>query len=548
MNATFTGVHAHDAQLPDWSRAARLREADEMRALHQALTEAHPVSHVSAAAYAAALNADVDLLDAELARANLEVRLAEIESGFFHDRNPALWTGEAIFGAASLMIRPFANRNDRLPPLIARLAAIDDFLQVMRTTLQSTLPAPWIERARKECRAAMVLFGEGLELWLNEEECDRERVAMVRVAATRARNAFAACERWLAQVPHAAEASLACGAAMYDLLLRRGHFSTHAATDILAQATRELIEAQATLAQMLARRGWTLADAQQAMAEDHPTATQYEETFHRRWTECRKLALQHDVVTWPEWPIRYVAIPAWARASAPSLYWLFYRSPAPFDAYTTYEYVVTPVDDTLDVSEQERRLRAWNHSTITLNHVVHHGAIGHHVQNWHAYHRGRSRLGQIAAVDCANRIGMFFGGTMAEGWACYATELMEELGLLTDLERVSEQHTRVRLLARAIADVQLHVGARSLSETVQFYVTEVGMPLETATAEAQKNSMFPCTAVMYWLGTSGIRALRARVQEREGTTFALRAFHDQVLSRGAIPVALVAAMMEASVT
>ncbi len=548
VNATFTGVHAHDAQLPDWSRAARLREADEMSALHRALTEGHPVSHMPPAAYAAALNADVDLLDAELARANLEVRLVEFESGFFHDRNPALWTGEAIFGAASLMIRAFASRNDRLPSLAARLAAIDDFLQVMRTTLQSTIPAPWIERAAKECRAALLLFGEGLELWLSEEPCDDERVAAVRVAAASARNAFVDCERWLAHIPHAADSSLSCGGAVYDVLLRRGHFSAHSATDILAQATRELTREQATLAQMLTHRGWTLADAQHAMAADHPTTAQYEETFHRRWAECRVLAMQHDVVDWPEWPIRYVPIPHWALASAPSLYWLFYRSPARFDPYTTAEYMVTPIDDTLDANEQERRLHVWNHSTITLNHVVHHGSIGHHVQNWHAYHRSLSRLGQIAAVDCASRIGMFFGGTMAEGWACYATGLMEELGLLTDLERLSEQHTRVRLLARAIADVQLHVGARSLTETIQFYVTEVGMPLETATAEAHKNSMFPCTAVMYWLGTSGIRHLRARMQERQGRAFALRAFHDHVLSRGAIPVALVAAMMEASVT
>ncbi len=519
-----------------------------MRALHHALVHAHPVSHLPPAAFAAALNADVDLLDAELARANLEVRLAEFESGFFHDRNPALWTGEAIFGAVSLMIRPFASRDDRLSALAARLTAIDDFLNAMRTTLDPKIPAPWIERARKECCAAVLLFGEGLELWLSEEPCDVDRAAAVRVAASRARDAFAACERWLADVPHAADTSLVCGAALYDTLLRRGHFSAHSAIHILEQATRELVAEQATLAQMLAHRGWSLSEAQQAMAAHHPDAEQYLATFSLRWKECQALALHHDALRWPDWPIRFVPIPLWARASAPSLYWLFYRSPAPFDVYTTYDYVVAPIDDTIDADEQERRLRAWNHSAITLNHVVHHGAIGHHVQNWHAYHQNASRLGQIAAVDCASRIGMFFGGTMAEGWACYATGLTEELGLLTDLERLSEQHTRVRLLARAIADVQLHTGAFSLLDTIEFYVTEVGMPQATATAEAQKNSMFPCTAVMYWLGTRGIRDLRARMQERDGTGFVLKTFHDAVLSRGAIPIALVAAMMESSPT
>jgi hypothetical protein len=105
--------------------------------------------------------------------------------------------------------------------------------------------------------------------------------------------------------------------------------------------------------------------------------------------------------------------------------------------------VVTPVDASMERDEQERRLRATNTSVIKLNHVVHHGAIGHHVQNAHAY-AGPSAIGQIAAVDCASRIGMFLGGTMAEGWACYATDLMDEIGFLTPDESLAQQHTRAR--------------------------------------------------------------------------------------------------------
>ena len=207
---------------------------------------------------------------------------------------------------------------------------------------------------------------------------------------------------------------------------------------------------------------------------------------------------------------------------------------------------VTPIDETLPADEQSRRLAQWNHSAITLNHVVHHGAIGHHVQNWHAYHQSRSRIGAIAAVDCASRISMFLGGSMAEGWACYATGLMEELDLLTPLERLSEQHTSVRMLARAIVDIELHTGAFSLNDAIQFYCTEVGMPVETATAEANKNSMFPCTAIMYWLGTHAIRDARSRVAARDGDAFSLRAFHDAVLSRGSIPALLAVSLLEAT--
>jgi uncharacterized protein (DUF885 family) len=185
----------------------------------------------------------------------------------------------------------------------------------------------------------------------------------------------------------------------------------------------------------------------------------------------------------------------------------------------------------------------WNTSTIRLNHVLHHGGLGHHVQNWHAYHRARSRAAKIAAVDCANRIGMFSGGSMAEGWACYATVLAGELGLLSPLEQLAERHSRLRFLARAIVDIELHQGTMSFAEAVAFYSGTVGLTDSVARAEAVKNSMFPCTAVMYWLGLQGILDLREAVRAKRGASFTLKDFHDELLGLGSIPVPLAARMM-----
>jgi hypothetical protein len=224
------------------------------------------------------------------------------------------------------------------------------------------------------------------------------------------------------------------------------------------------------------------------------------------------------------------------------LYYLFYRSPAPFDRLPVHDYVVTPIDADLPEQEQRRRLRTTNGSTIKLNHVVHHGALGHHVQNACAY-RGRSRIGQVAAVDGASRIGMFSGGTLAEGWACYACDLMEQVGFLTPLESLAQQHTRVRLLARAVADLELHSGLRTLDDTAAFYRDQALMSAEAAESEAVKNSMFPGTAVMYWLGTRAIHELRRAAEAREGAAFSLGSFHDRLLSYGAIPVPLIARLM-----
>ena len=64
-----------------------------------------------------------------------------------------------------------------------------------------------------------------------------------------------------------------------------------------------------------------------------------------------------------------------------------------------------------------------------------------------------------------------------------------------------------------------------------------------ARAEAVKTSMFPGTAVMYWLGTRGIHDLRTRLRAVEGPAFSLKAFHDRFLSYGALPVQLIAHLM-----
>jgi uncharacterized protein (DUF885 family) len=64
-----------------------------------------------------------------------------------------------------------------------------------------------------------------------------------------------------------------------------------------------------------------------------------------------------------------------------------------------------------------------------------------------------------------------------------------------------------------------------------------------ARSEAVKTSMFPGTAVMYWLGTRAIHALRARMRRSEGAAFNLRVFHDRLLRFGAIPVTLIDRLM-----
>ncbi len=167
------------------------------------------------------------------------------------------------------------------------------------------------------------------------------------------------------------------------------------------------------------------------------------------------------------------------------------------------------------------------------NHVVHHGSLGHHLQNVAA--RGSaSRIGRVAGVDGVSRIALFCGGTTTEGWACYAVDVMREVGFLGPAAIRAAVDSQLRMAARALVDVGLHEGRLSVEEAVAVYRDRARMSDAAARAEVVKNSLFPGTAAMYLLGWERIHALRRAARPTD-----LGAFHDRLLAQGSIPTALV---------
>jgi len=517
VNATFVGVHGYDDRLPDLSEAGCADTAAEAAGLLAQL-RALPTEQLNTA----------ERLDRQLAEGFLEIQAWEASSRHFAWGNPSLQTGEAVFGVLSLLLRPFAPLAERLDHATARLDAILRLLDDGRALVHDA-PAAWCARAQRECAGAALLLGDGLDRLLHAERITH---GGLRQAADTARDAFARFDAFIASdlVPRAPPA-YACGAEAYDLLLRRGHFLETSADHLETLALERMAEEEAALASggTGPEQPAALASGPRRDASTAPSNSPYLERFGELWQRARDTAVAAEVLTFPNWPVRYVEQPAWVRDAAPAFYFLPYRSPAPFDSTPVVDYFVPPTADD---------------STIKLNHVIHHGSLGHHVQNWHAA-RAASRIGQMAAVDCAARIAMLCGGTLAEGWACYATDLAEELGMLTPAERVAQHSARLRMAARTVVDVRLHHGRLTLDAAADFYRQRVGMSDSAAHAEAVKNSLFPGTACMYLAGWDGIWRLR---RESRSANMTLRQFHDRLLAFGSVPVSLVGRTMRESST
>lgn len=535
VTATFTGVRGHDHALPDFSPEAIQSARDEMCVMRRTIAEAgYGVLNTEDLR-----RRDWPSIDGALADAVLEVRLAEDESRHFVRGNPSIAVGEALFSVIAL-----AGANDdspvesRVEAAVSRLRAFPAFLHGARRTLgEGDMPAAWRDRAMRECEGGLLLLAD-LSGWAVGTGAPVSLCRDLQESATHAAAAIEWFRSYLAARPAAPDARYAAGQGLLALLIRRGHWCDTPIDRLLHEARAALERETFHLLDALQGEAWSSVATR--LASTHPDTDDVLHAARATWNECRELS--SGEVTWPDPPLPYEPTPEWARRAAPFLYYLPYRSPAPFTtSIGRYDVLMPPATDP---AAQEAFARNWNRSAIKLNHVAHHGGLGHHVQNWHAA-RSPSRIARVAAVDAACRIAMFCGGTLAEGWACYATEIMESLGFLTPDERIAEQHTRVRLMVRAVVDLELHTGRMSFEDAVRFHVTAAQMSPAAAHAETTKCSMFPGTAMMYWLGLRDLWRLRSAEEASRGAAFSAKAFHDELLGFGSIPVTLAARLMAA---
>ena len=520
VNASFIGKHEYDGRMPDFSKNGLDKTASQVTEL---LQESQSFNMESLS--------EVEGMDLLTARGFLETQLWELTSGHVYFRNPSYYMSEAVFGIIALFLTDYSPFEQRAEAALQRLEALPAFLDTARQNLQNA-PKAWVQRAVVECRGLELILNDGFQRLFLSGSYGYTKYKKTLPLVLKELETFVNFLNTELVIDETN--TCGCGEETFKMLLEKAHFLDESVNEILDYALAEMEKANVYLKEHAADFGAaTPQEALAGLANLFPPAEAYYGAYRKTWEECRRFSEEKELVTWPDFPIEYVPRPEWVRSAAPSLYFLFYRSPAAYKRPPVHQYLVSPLPE----ENQEDFLRANNDSVIKLNHVVHHGSIGHHVQNWNAFHSA-SRIGQMAAVDTASRIAMLSGGTMAEGWACYTTELMSEMGFLTPLESYSEYQSRRRMCARAVVDVKLHRGDFNFAEAVAYYQENAGMGA-AAVSEVVKNSMYPGGAVMYLCGTDLIFKLRQEIKELDGKNFSLGSFHDEFLSYGSLPVALI---------
>ncbi len=128
-----------------------------------------------------------------------------------------------------------------------------------------------------------------------------------------------------------------------------------------------------------------------------------------------------------------------------------------------------------------------------------------------------------------------------EGWACYAEQLLDELGYIEDpRQRLIGLKRRLWRNLRAALDVELQSGTTGLRQGAE-EIQALGFASDRAWRQIRRFALTPGYQLCYALGMFEIEGLRARFLP----TLGFKAFHEVLLSGGQLPVQLAAKRLAA---
>lgn len=165
----------------------------------------------------------------------------------------------------------------------------------------------------------------------------------------------------------------------------------------------------------------------------------------------------------------------------------------------------------------------WGMETLTLHEAV----PGHHFQ--------------IAIAQEMEDLPEFrkHGGynAFAEGWALYAESLGYEMGFFKDpYQNFGHLGDEMLRAVRLVVDTGLHSMDWTREQALKYLDENTGNPPHDNEVEVDRYIVWPSQALGYKIGQLKIRELRTYAEKELGAKMDLRAFHDQVLKNGGLPI------------
>lgn len=174
---------------------------------------------------------------------------------------------------------------------------------------------------------------------------------------------------------------------------------------------------------------------------------------------------------------------------------------------------------------------------VTPTTVYHEGLPGHHL--------AASFANEAADVPTVLKLLVF--NAYNEGWALYAEQLADELGVYDQapLGRLGRLQDSLFRTCRIVVDTGLHAKGWSREQAIAYVVENAGSTPDDARREIERYCAWPGQACGYKIGHLEFLRLRSLARARLGSRFDLKAFHDTVLRNGPMPLSVLARTVKA---
>ncbi|MHC5009336.1 MAG: DUF885 domain-containing protein [Planctomycetota bacterium] len=131
-----------------------------------------------------------------------------------------------------------------------------------------------------------------------------------------------------------------------------------------------------------------------------------------------------------------------------------------------------------------------------------------------------------------------------EGWAHYTERLADEMGMYsTPYDRIGMLSAQAWRAVRLIVDTGIHAKRWTRQQAMDLMRSIRMGPDADVLNEVDRYIIWPGQALSYKVGSRTITAIREACRERLGERFDLKAFHDEILRHGALPLTLLEEVM-----
>jgi uncharacterized protein (DUF885 family) len=168
--------------------------------------------------------------------------------------------------------------------------------------------------------------------------------------------------------------------------------------------------------------------------------------------------------------------------------------------------------------------------------TLHEGTPGHHTQ--------LSLMQEMPEAPYFRRTDWFT--SFVEGWGLYAEYLGSDIGFYTTpYEHFGQLSYEMWRACRLVADTGIHWLGWTYEEARRCFEENTALTDQNITAEVNRYIAGPGQALAYKIGELTFRRMRSEAEAALGEHFNIRAFHDHLLSAGALPMDVVETRMRA---